>query len=113
MSKAYVYKSSWDFRLQAKPPTKKGVTDGAGGFSHMIETPAVYVKFTNCTLVVDEALAKLKGTTPEVLKEWIESTPGFNARYYRADDFPEDKIAEIKGAESGKRAQQHGVRTAR
>ena len=112
MAQAYVYKSSWDFKLQIKPATKKGVSDGAGGFSHMVEAPSVHVLFTNGTCVIDDAMARQKGEKVETLKAWVESTPGFNLRYYLADEIPEEKVSEIKVAESIHKVHR-GVRTSK
>lgn len=109
MAEAYVYKSSWDFKLQIKPPTKKGLSDGAGGFSHLIEVPPVYVLFTNGTCVIDAAMSRQKGQPVEVLKEWLEATDGFNLRYWLADEIPQDKVADVVSRES-KQKVDRGVR---
>lgn len=105
--KSYVYRSNWDFGLGLKPTTKKGVPDGAGGFSHMVTVPAVRVAFVNCMCVIDEAMAKQLGYPLETLVEWIEMQPGFGQRFFRADKVTPEELAK---ANKSKIKVEHGVR---
>ena len=109
--KTHVYRSSWDFGLGLKPITKKGVSDGAGGFSHMITVPAVRVAFLNGMLVLDEAMAKHLGYPLETLVEWMEMSPEFGNTFYRSEETSPEELAKLKlaGAES-KAKIVHGAR---
>lgn len=78
----WVYKSNWDFTLVIKPTTKTGVPDGQGGLSHVITVRAVKVPFVNCTLVVNEAMAKRFGYPVETLVKWIEMQHTFGKHYF-------------------------------
>ena len=108
---AYVYRSSWDFGLGLKPITKKGVPDGAGGFSHMITVPAVRVAFLNGMFVLDEAMAKHLGYPLETLVEWMEMNPEFGNTFYRSEETSPEELAKLRtaGAES-KAKVVHGAR---
>lgn len=106
--KSYVYRSNWDFGLGLKPITKRGVPDGAGGFSHMVTVPAVRIAFVNCMCVLDEAMAKHLGYPLETLVEWMEMQPGFGQRYFRADKVTPEELAK---AGKSKIKVEHGVRT--
>ena len=109
--KAYVYRSNWDFGLGLKPITTKGVPDGAGGFSHMVSVPAVRVAFINSMCVLDETMAKRLGYPLETLVEWMEMQPGFNCRFFRAEETSPEELAKLKmlGVES-KTTVVHGAR---
>jgi len=80
----WVYKSNWDFTLVIKPTTKTGVPDGQGGLAQVITVKPVKVIFNNCTLVVNEALAKRHGYPMETIVKWIEMQPTFNKHYFLA-----------------------------
>ena len=112
----FVYRSGWPFKLTIKPTSKRLTRDQHGNETVFVEN-VKQVPFTNCFLVVNDALSKSLGLPKETIAEWVQGQPSFGKRYWlvSSPDKPADKEVAAEIVESQKTPSKtkviHGART--